>query len=491
MINFKSNENSKKISDKDSNNENFGKKDKKSINEKLSEKIFQKKKSLWLNKTTTEKDEVFKFCEEYKNFLNISKTEREVISYILEKLKSAGFKDITKVKNAKKGDKIFKIIKEKALFAFVVGSKSDSFQLVGSHIDSPRLDLKPHPLYEDSGLSMMKTHYYGGIKKYHWVNIPLALHGVAYTKTGKRIDFKLGEKDNESKFIIPDVLPHLAKNQMKKDGNSIVEGEELNIVVGNMPVNDDKIKEQVKFTVLKFLYDNYGLIEEDFTVAELQFVPAGQSVDIGVDKSMIAGYGQDDRVCAYTELQAILNVKNNKKTAVAMFVDKEEVGSMGNTGAASNVLKIFTEEYIDLLGLKIKEDKILENSIALSGDVTCGMNPNYKDVNDSNNVSFLSFGVSIEKYGGGGGKYSTNDAHAEYMQYLRQLADKHKIKWQTGELGKIDIGGGGTIAMYISKYGLDCVDAGPPVLGMHSPCELTSKIDIFETYRMYKCFLED
>jgi aspartyl aminopeptidase len=338
---------------------------------------------------------------------------------------------------------------------------------------------------------MIKTHYYGGIKKYHWVNVPLSLHGVAYTKEGKRIDFKLGEKENEPKFIIPDVLPHLAKNQMKKEGSSIIEGEDLNIVAGNMPINDEKIKEQIKFTVLKFLFDNYGLIEEDFNIAELQLVPATKAVDIGVDNSMIAGYGQDDRVCAFTELKAILDIKKNEKTAVAMFVDKEEIGSMGNTGAASNVLKIFTEEYIDLLKLKEKEDKILENSNALSGDVTCGMNPNYKDVNDSKNVSFLSFGVSIEKYGGGGGKYSTNDAHAEYMQYLRVLANKENIRWQTGELGKIDIGGGGTIAMYISKYGLDCVDAGPPVLGMHSPCELTSKVDIFETYRLYKAFFQD
>lgn len=462
----------------------------KSKNEKLYEKIASKSKSSWLSYSEKDKKYVFAFCEEYKDYLNKCKTEREVVVYLKDKLLKNGFKNVLDVKTAKKGDKLFKVIKEKVVIAFIIGKNPESFQLVGSHIDSPRLDLKPSPLYEDSGLALLQSHYYGGIKKYHWVNRPLIIKGVAYTKSGKKIDFSVG-KGNEPKFIIPDVLPHLAKNQAKREATKVVEGEELNIVVGNMPVNDEKIKEQVKFTVLKHFNDKYGMIEDDFKVAEISLVPESEAVDIGIDSSMIAAYGQDDRVCAFAELKAILDIKNPKNTAVALFVDKEEIGSVGNTGAASNLLGIFAEQYSDMLGLKVKSQTLLENSKSVSGDVTCGMNPNYKDVNDPQNVSYLSFGVSIEKYGGGGGKYATNDSHAEYMQYLRSLAENNKIKWQTGELGKIDIGGGGTIGMYIAKYGLDCVDAGPCVLGMHSPCELTSKADIYETYKFYKVFFED
>jgi len=413
------------------------------------------------------------------------------VETIIDILEKDGYKDITKIKSLNKGDKVYKNIKGKALFAAVVGKEPNSFQLVGSHMDSPRLDLKPHPIYEDSEFALIKTHYYGGVKKYHWVNTPLALHGVIYTKQGKKINLSIGDEDNEPKFIIPDLLPHLAKHQMERKAAKIVEGEELNILLANMPVKDDKIKEKVKFFVLEYLNKKFGIIEEDFVCAELELVPSTKPMDIGFGESLVGAYGQDDKVCVYTSLRALIEISNPKHTAVSFFADKEEIGSMGDTGAASFILQNFAFDYVRLTGLKIDVSSLLENSRAISADVTAGMNPNYKDVHDPHNVSYLGKGVSIEKYGGGGGKYSTNDAHAEYMCYMRTLMDKNKIAWQTGELGKIDIGGGGTIGMFLSRYGMDCVDAGPCVLGMHSPCEVTSKADIYSSYLLYKAFFKD
>ncbi|MBT3814493.1 aminopeptidase [Candidatus Woesearchaeota archaeon] len=461
---------------------------KKSKNELLQKKIFLDKKTSWHD---LNQKEVFKFAEGYKNFMKESKTERLCVENILKVLKKAGFKDISQAKEAKTGDKLYKSVRGKAVFAAIVGKNKEQWQLIGSHVDSPRLDLKPHPVYEDSGFGLMKTHYYGGVKKYHWVNTPLALHGVAFTKAGKQIKISIGDKENEPKFIIPDLLPHLAKNQMERKANKIVEGEELNILVGHLPVKDEKIKEQVKFTVLKYLNEKYGLIEEDFAIAELELVPASNPMDIGFDSALIAAYGQDDKVCVYTSLMALLETKTPNNTAIGMFVDKEEIGSMGDTGAASFVLQNFAYDYVSTCGLKLDVSRLFENSNAVSADVTAGMNPNYKDVHDPSNASYLGKGVSVEKYGGGGGKYSTHDAHAEYMQYIRGLLDKNKISWQTGELGKIDLGGGGTIAMFLSRYGMNCLDAGPSILGMHSPCEVTSKADVYSAYLFYKAFFKN
>ena len=466
----------------------MAKKEEKSKNEQLQKKIFLDKKSSW---NDLNQKEVFAFSDKYKQFMAENKTERLCIENVISDLKKGGFKDITTVKKVSSGDKIFKNIKGKAVFAAIVGKDMKRWQLIGSHVDSPRLDLKPSPVYEDSGLGLIKTHYYGGVKKYHWVNTPLALHGVVFTKAGKKVIINIGDKTNEPKFIIPDLLPHLAKNQMERKAPKIVEGEELNILVGHIPVDDKKIKEQVKFTVLKYLNEKYGLIEEDFFTAELELVPAVMPMDIGFDASLIAAYGQDDKVCVYTSLRALLETKGPKHTAVGMFVDKEEIGSVGDTGAAGLVLENFAYDYIGLTGLKMTVSQLLENSDAVSADVTAGMNPNYKDVHDAQNASYLGRGVSVEKYGGGGGKYSTHDANAEYMNYIRQLFDKNKIAWQTGELGKIDLGGGGTIAMFISRYGMNCVDVGPSLLGMHSPCEVTSKADIYSAYLFYKAFFKD
>ncbi len=466
------------------------KKESKSANEKLQEKISLKKESAWL-KLKKDHSKIFKFSDGYKKFLNESKTERLCNTNIVKTLEKNGFKDISKLSTLKTGDKFYKNVAEKSVFAGVVGKNKNKFQLIGSHLDSPRLDLKPLPVYEDSETALIKTHYYGGVKKYHWVNMPLAMHGVIFTKAGKRVIISIGEKPEDPKFLIPDLLPHLARNQMERKAPKIIEGEELNILVGHLPVDDDKIKEKIKFTVLKHLYNEYGIVEEDFATAELELVPAGKAEDIGFDRALIAAYGQDDKVCVYASLQALLEIKSPTHTAVSFFADKEEIGSMGDTGAASFILQNFAVDYLNLAKLKIPVTRLLETSNSISADVTAGMNPNYKDVHDASNASYLGRGVSVEKYGGGGGKYSTHDASAEYMQYMRALLDKNKVPWQTGELGKIDLGGGGTIAQFMSRYGMNCLDAGPCVLAMHSPFEVTSKADIYSAYLLYKAFFKN
>lgn len=455
------------------------------------ESLFNTKESYWKQMSEPQKKKVFDFSEKYKKFLTENKTERLCVQTIVKTLKSQKFEDISKKTTLKTGDKVYKLFKEKVVIAAIVGKDNKSWHLIGSHTDSPRLDLKPNPIYEDSDLALMQSHYYGGIKKYHWVNVPLAMHGIVYTKAGKKIEIHLGEKDGEPKFIISDLLPHLAKDQMDKTANKVVEGEHLNIIIGNMPFDDKDVKEKVKLNVLKILEKHYKLSEEDFGFAEFEFVPAGNAVDIGLDASMVGSYGQDDRICVYTSLMALIDSKKFDRTAIGFFVDKEEIGSTGDTGAQSFALLNFAQEYIAKTGLKISTGALFENSQSISADVTAAMNPTYKDVQDPKNASFLGKGVSVEKYGGSGGKYSTHDSGAEFMSYIRSLLVKHKLPFQVGELGKIDIGGGGTIAMFMSRYGMDCVDIGPCVLGMHSPCEVTSKADIYSAYLLYKAFFED
>lgn len=467
------------------------KEEKKSKNKKLEDLLFYKKESAWCDYSEKETHEVMAFAEEYKKFIGASKTERLCSSNIIAVLEKAGFKNMEKMKSIKSGDRGYRVIKNKTVTAFVAGEKTESFRVIGSHMDSPRLDLKPNPLYQNSDIALLQSHYYGGIKKFHWVNTPLELHGIAFTKSGDEVEIHIGVEHDEPRFIIPDLLPHLAKEQMKKDGTKLIEGEELNIICGHIPICDKEIKEKIKLNVLKHLNDTYGLVEEDFICAELEFVPAQKPVDIGFDRGIVGAYGQDDRVCVYTSLRALTSVKNPVHTAVAFFCDKEETGSWGNTGAESFALLHFTREYLRLTGSPRSAFDVLEKSRAISADVTAAMDPTFSSVNDPQNVSYLGRGVSIEKYGGGGGKYNTNDAHAEYMQYMRALADKNKVPWQTGELGKIDIGGGGTIAMLMSRYGMDCVDAGPCVLGMHSVCEVTSKSDIHSAYLLYRAFYND
>ncbi len=467
------------------------KKEKQTKNQKLQEKLFLKRESAWLKYSPSEMKKVFAFSEDYKNFMSRCKTERLCVNYIIAELEKAGFKDIATKKTIKKNDCIYKNIKNKVVLACVVGENHDRFRLVGSHIDSPRLDLKPSPLYESAELALLQSHYYGGIKKYHWVNTPLSIHGIAFTKQGNAVDIHIGDADNDPRFIIPDLLPHLAQEQMKKEAPKIIEGEDLNIIIGHIPLNDKDIKEKIKFAILKQLNEQFGLIEEDFNCAELELVPSGRPVDIGFDRGLVGAYGQDDRVCVYTSLQAILSAKEPKTSALALFVDKEEIGSTGDTGAESFLLYNFAREYAAGCGTGSDPAAILESSRALSADVTGAMDPTFQSVNDPQNVSYLGRGVSIEKYGGARGKSGTHDAHAEYMQYLRNLADRNNIPWQTGENGKIDLGGGGTIAMFLSRYGMDCVDAGPCMLGMHSTCEVTSKADIYSAFLLYRAFFND
>lgn len=462
----------------------------KSPNQKLQETLSVKKESAWI--TLKENIEtIYNFGEEYKNFIGKNKTERLCIRSMIEMLQEAGFSSITTKNALKHGDAVYKNIKGKSLIACKIGSDPMKLRIIGAHVDSPRLDLKPHPLYEDAEVALLKSHYYGGIKKYQWVNIPLAIHGIVFTKEGKTIEIHIGENPDEPRFIIPDLLPHLSKDQMKKTGETIIEGEDLNVLFGHIPIDDADIKEKVKLNVLKYLNTAYGLIEEDFMAADIELVPALQPVDIGIDRGLIAAYGQDDRACAYTAFKALLNTKDCKETVIMYLADREEIGSMGDTGAESFAFVNFMREYIRKCKLNASWDELLETALSISADVTGALDPTFKSVNDPNNVSYLGHGVSIEKYGGRGGKYSTSEAHAEYMNYLRTLADKHGIPWQTGEQGKIDVGGGGTIAMFMSRYGMDCVDVGPCMLGMHSPYEVTSKVDIYCTYLLYKAFFED
>ncbi|MGE0792556.1 MAG: aminopeptidase [Candidatus Woesearchaeota archaeon] len=458
--------------------------------ESTNKELFQTRESYWNNLSTKQQKEVFEFSEKYKKFLSENKTERLCAINIVKTLQSQKFKNISTMKQLKEGDKVYKLFKEKVVIAAIVG-KDKTWNLIGSHTDSPRIDLKPNPIYEEADLVLFKSHYYGGIKKYQWVNTPLAMHGIVYTKKGEKIEIHLGETENEPKFIISDLLPHLAKDQMDKPAIKVIDGEQMNIILGNIPLEDKDVKEKFKLNILKILEKNYKISEEDFNFAEFEFVPAGKAMDVGLDCSMVGSYGQDDRVCVYTSLQALTEAKKVNKTAIGFFVDKEEIGSTGDTGAQSFALLNFAQEYIEKTGLKIQTGELFENSKAISADVTSAFDPAYKEVFDKYNVSYLGRGVSIEKYGGGGGKYSTHDSGAEYMSYLRSILIKHKLPYQMGEIGKVDIGGGGTIAMFMSRYGMDCVDAGPCVLGMHSPCEVTSKADIYSAYLFYKAFFED
>ncbi len=456
--------------------------------EKIEKKLKYSKKSGWEGIPEGRKKEIEAFITGYKKFLDSSKTERLAAKNIVQELRYGGFKDICSLKKLSEGDKVYKVFKDRVVLAAIVG-KDASFRIVGSHLDSPRIDLKPHPLFENNKVAMLKSHYYGGIKYYHWLNVPLALHAVVHTKAGRK-EFSYGFKDSEPKFIIPDLLPHLSKELAEKPQKEALKAEQLNIVVGNVPVFDEAIKEPFKLGVLKKLNELWGLEEKDLLSADIQFVPSGRAIDVGFDSSMIASYGQDDRVCAYTALQALLKVGRPKATAIALFVDKEEIGSVGDTGAESFILKDFAEELLQLRGSEELLSKVFHRSKAISADVTAAINPNFEDVQDKTNCSFIGHGVAVEKYGGKGGKFLTNEASSEYMAEIVGLLDSEGINWQTGELGKLDVGGGGTIAMFISRFGISTIDVGPPVLAMHSTKELAGKTDIYNSYLPYKVFWE-
>ncbi|MDO5088224.1 MAG: aminopeptidase [Leptotrichiaceae bacterium] len=453
------------------------------------------RENLWKSYSEKEKKEIFKFAEEYKSYLNSAKTEREFVTVTEKELIKNGFTDINKKKTLKKGDKVYYNNRDKNIVAVIIGKDIKSgINMIVSHIDSPRLDLKPNPIKEDEEFALLNTHYYGGVKKYQWAATPLALHGVVYLKNNKKVTLSIGEDENDPVFSVPDLLPHLAhKVQGERKAGEVIQGEELKLLFGNIPLNDKNVKHQTKQFVLDKLKKDYGIEEDDFFAAELEIVPAGKLRDVGIDRSMIGGYGQDDRICAYTSLRALYEVKNNDKTVMAFLTDKEEIGSEGSTSLKATLPELIIGKML-LMTEKNYNDQILRetlwNSKALSSDVTAAMNPLFKSVHDADNTARLSYGLAFAKYTGSRGKVSANDADAEYLQEIRQIFDKNKIKYQSGGFGKVDEGGGGTVAKYLAHYGIKTVDAGPALLSMHSLFEISSKADLYETYRAYKVFFE-
>ncbi len=464
--------------------------------ESIEDKLSMKRESMWLTLKKKEIKEAMKFAEDYKKFLKEAKTERETVDYLLSIAEKHGFKDISKKKSLAPGDKFYIVNRGKSLALGVVGKKPlEGFRLVVSHIDAPRIDIKPNPLWEDgdSSLALLKTHYYGGIKKYHWVSRPLAIHGVVYTKDGKRINIRIGDNPGDPVFVIPDLLPHLARKvQGERKLFDGIRGEELQLVVGNIPIDDKDIKQKIKMAVLQYLNEKYGMVEEDFNSADLEIVPAEEPRDVGFDRGLIGAYGQDDRICAYTSFRAILEVENPTYTSIAFFYDKEEIGSDGNVGAQSNFLEYVLAKTLSLIKpnyTHVEFLDILYKSQAVSADVSAAINPIFKSVHDIQNAAKAGYGVVISKYTGHGGKYGSSEATAEFMSEIRALFAKHNVPYQVAELGKVDEGGGGTIAKFFAKYGMDVVDMGPGVIGMHSPYEVTSKMDVWSAYRAYKVFL--
>lgn len=461
----------------------------------LQKKLVKKFNNAWEQLEAGELDKVMEFGEDYKLFMDRGKTEREASDEIIRQAKAKGFisfEEAMKKGEIKPGDKIYAENKGKGVVLFSLGSKSldQGMKIVGSHLDAPRLDLKANPLYEDGGIGMLKTHYYGGVKKYQWVAIPLALHGVLFKKNGEKVEIVIGEDDNDPVLYITDLLPHLAKDQMDKKMGEGITGEGLNVILGSIPYSDDEIDEKVKLNILDLLHEKYGIVEEDFNVAEIEIVPAGKARDVGIDRGMIAAHGHDDRVCAYTSLRAVFDAENAEDNIVGIFVDKEEVGSQGNTGMESMFFEDMVAELLNLQGKTSYLDvrRAMSNSKVLSGDVTAGFDPNFPEVLDKRNAAFIGKGVTISKYTGSRGKSGSNDANAEFLAYVREVFDKHNVNWQVGELGKVDQGGGGTIAYILANRGAEVVDCGTPMLSMHAPVELISKIDLYETYKAYKAF---
>ena len=442
--------------------------------------------------------DVFEFADDYKKFISDCKTERECVKEIIRQAKEKGYRDLKAIiaenVQLKPGDKIYCNNKDKSLAMFVIGNQplELGMNILGAHIYSPRLDLKQNPIFEDTGLTMLDTHYYGGIKKYQWVTLPLALHGVVVTKDNMKIEINIGEKEEDPVFGVSDLLIHLAADQMDKKANKVVEGENLDILAGSIPLKDEE-KDAVKKNVLRIIKDNYGIEEEDFVSAEIEAVPAGRARDYGFDKSMVMGYGQDDRVCAFPSFKAMFEVDKPEKTSVCLLVDKEEIGSVGATGMQSRFFENTVAEVMNCTGdySELKLRRALTNSKALSSDVSAAFDPNYPAVSDKNNVAYFGKGMVINKYTGSRGKSGSNDSSAEYLGELRKVFDESCVSYQTSELGKVDQGGGGTIAYILANYNMLVIDSGVGVLNMHAPWEITSKADIFEAFKGYKAFLNN
>lgn len=458
----------------------------KSAADLLKEELFFEKKHFSVQMSEEELKKADDFCEGYKEFLATAKTERECVDYMIEKAEAQGFVAFDNKKAYKAGDKVYFNNRGKSIILAVMGKKgvSEGAKIVAAHIDSPRLDLKPTPLYESSELAYFKTHYYGGIKKYQWVAIPLSLHGVMIKKDGESVKISIGEKEGEPKFVITDLLPHLDKEQSKRPLLEGIKGEELNILIGSRPFKSDSGSELVKLNVLKILNEKYGVTEKDFISAELELVPALPVSDIGFDSSLIGAYGHDDRVCAYPAAIAAFNMDVPEHTVITVLADKEEIGSDGNTGLNSAFMKYFICDLAKAEGLEGRD--VLSMSECLSADVNAGFDPTFPSVHDKYNCCTLNYGCVITKYTGARGKSSTSDASAEFMCKVRRILDNANVSWQIGELGAVDEGGGGTVAKYVANLNVDVVDLGVPVLSMHAPYEIVSKADVYSTYRA--CF---
>jgi len=458
----------------------------------LQKSLFNNKRNGWVDLSEEKKNEIYNYCNSYMDFLNKGKTEREIIKESQYIADCNGFKNINDVESLKPGDKIYFINKKKAMYLAVIGYDNieNGINVVGAHADSPRLDLKPNPLYEDDGFAFFKTQYYGGIKKYQWTTIPLAIHGVIVKKNGETVEVNIGENENDPVFVITDLLPHLAQEQMQRKLSEGVKGEELNLLIGSIPYNDKDVSEKVKLNILNLLNKKYGIVEADFLSAELEIVPAFKARSLGFDESMVAAYGQDDKICVYTSLSALMNVNNPKTTAVCLIADKEEIGSMGNTGMQSNVFDTFVSEILNKLGVNRPNliDKVFCNSKMLSADVDAGFDPTFASVAEKNNASYLGRGIGLNKYTGGRGKGGSSDANAEFVAYIRNMLESNNLAYQIAELGKVDLGGGGTIAYILANKGMDVIDCGVPVLSMHAPYEVTSKFDVYTAFETYKAF---
>lgn len=456
------------------------------------------KKDVWNSYSASEKKALEKLCLNYRNFLSQCKTERECVKEIIMQAEKCGYKDLNLVLNNKEflhaGDKVYAVCMKKSVVLFNIGSEplENGMNILGAHIDSPRLDIKQNPLYEDGGLAYMDTHYYGGIKKYQWVTVPLAIHGVVAKKDGSVVDIVIGEDEADPVFCVTDLLVHLSQEQMQKNAAKVIDGENLDVLVGSIPLKDSE-KDAVKANVLKIVGKKYGIEEEDFLSAELEVVPAGKAREAGFDRSMIISYGQDDRVCAYTSLVAMLETKETARTACCLLVDKEEIGSVGATGMQSRFFENTVAEILNLLGQysDLALRRCLANSKMLSSDVTSAYDALYKSSFDPKNIAYLGRGMAFNKFTGARGKSGSNDANAEYLGNIRSIMEKNNVAIQFSELGRVDLGGGGTIAYIMALYGMQVIDSGVAVLNMHAPWEITSKIDVYETKKGYSAFLKD
>lgn len=469
------------------------------------------KKNTWETYSDKQLKEVEKFSKEYMHFLDCGKTERECIDTIVNQIEAEGYEELEKVmktgKQLQKGDKVYSVLMNKSIVMFKMGEKSmtEGMNILGAHLDSPRLDIKQNPVFEDGGFAYLDTHYYGGVKKYQWVTLPLAIHGVVVKKDGTIVEIAIGEEEDDPVFFISDLLIHLAQEQLEKKAAKVIEGEALDLIIGNKPLKVDKkrkdkdgekkaepVKEAVKAGVLSIIKEQYDIGEEDFISAELEIVPAGKAREAGFDRSMILAYGQDDRVCAFSSLKAMLEVDDIERTACCILVDKEEIGSVGATGMQSKFFENTVAEVLNLTGeySELNVRRCLAKSCMLSSDVSSAFDPSYASYFDKKNVATLGGGMVFNKFTGARGKSGSNDANAEYLGHLRQIFDKKKINFQTAELGKVDVGGGGTIAYILALYGMNVIDSGVAVLNMHAPWEATSKADVYEAKRGYLAFLE-